>query len=70
MSRKKDEQSALLSSLPSVDEILKSPEGSAWLRSFPRAIVLRLSGRSSPGKGKRYVTEKSLKALRQRFSRT
>jgi L-seryl-tRNA(Ser) seleniumtransferase len=41
MSRKKDEQSALLSSLPSVDEILKCPEGSAWLRSFPRAIVLQ-----------------------------
>ncbi len=41
MSKKKDEQSTLLSRLPSVDEILKGPEGSAWLRSFPRAIVLQ-----------------------------
>ena len=41
MRKKKDEHSALLSRLPSVDEILKGPEGSAWLRSFPRAIVIQ-----------------------------
>ena len=41
MRKKKNEQSALLSGLPSVDEVLKGPEGSAWLRSFPRAIVLQ-----------------------------
>jgi len=41
MRKKKDEQSTLLSRLPSVDEILKGPEGVAWLQSFPRAIVLQ-----------------------------
>jgi len=37
MTKKKDERS----SLPSVDEILKSPEGAAWLVSFPRSVVLQ-----------------------------
>ncbi|HYQ47426.1 MAG TPA: L-seryl-tRNA(Sec) selenium transferase, partial [Thermodesulfovibrionales bacterium] len=37
MTKKKDDRS----SLPSVDEILKGPEGAAWLASFPRSIVLQ-----------------------------
>lgn len=37
MKKKKDERS----SLPSVDEILKGPEGAAWLASFPRSVVLQ-----------------------------
>ena len=41
MKPKKNEQSALLSALPSVDEILKSKEGAAWLASFPRSVVLQ-----------------------------
>jgi L-seryl-tRNA(Ser) seleniumtransferase len=41
MKPKKNGQSALLSSLPSVDEILKSREGEAWLASFPRSVVLQ-----------------------------
>jgi L-seryl-tRNA(Ser) seleniumtransferase len=41
MKPKKNEQSALLSALPSVDEILKSREGAAWLALFPRSVVLQ-----------------------------
>lgn len=31
----------LLSTLPSVDELLKSPEGTAWLNGFQRSIVVQ-----------------------------
>ncbi|MDA8103824.1 MAG: L-seryl-tRNA(Sec) selenium transferase [Nitrospiraceae bacterium] len=33
-------QKALLSGLPSVDEVLKSPDGRRWISQFPRKIVL------------------------------
>ncbi|NTU41502.1 MAG: L-seryl-tRNA(Sec) selenium transferase [Nitrospirales bacterium] len=35
------EKKALLSSLPSVDEVLKSPEGIQWLEAYPRRYVLQ-----------------------------
>lgn len=35
------EKTALLSALPSVDELLKGPDGSQWLASFPRAVVVQ-----------------------------
>lgn len=41
MKPKKNDRSARLSALPSVDEILKSKEGAAWLASFPRSVVLQ-----------------------------
>ncbi|MBI5848585.1 MAG: L-seryl-tRNA(Sec) selenium transferase [Nitrospirae bacterium] len=41
MKNNKGETAALLSALPSVDELLKSPEGSRWLESFPRTIVVQ-----------------------------
>jgi L-seryl-tRNA(Ser) seleniumtransferase len=41
MKNNKNEQTALLSALPSVDEILKSREGTEWLASFSRAVVLQ-----------------------------
>lgn len=37
----KSVETSLLSALPSVDEILKGPDGSQWLASFPRAIVVQ-----------------------------
>ncbi|MDP2157089.1 MAG: L-seryl-tRNA(Sec) selenium transferase [Nitrospirota bacterium] len=41
MKTKKSVKTSLLSALPSVDEILKSPDGCQWLSSFPRAIVVQ-----------------------------
>lgn len=35
------EQKKLLAALPSVDEILKSPEGERWLGRYPRRVVLQ-----------------------------
>ncbi|MFA5354505.1 MAG: L-seryl-tRNA(Sec) selenium transferase, partial [Thermodesulfovibrionales bacterium] len=35
------EKKAILSSLPSVDELLKSPEGIQWLAAYPRRYVLQ-----------------------------
>jgi len=37
----KDEKTSLLSELPSVDELLKGPDGMQWLASFPRTIVVQ-----------------------------
>ena len=37
----KSVETSLLSALPSVDELLKGPDGSQWLASFPRAIVVQ-----------------------------
>lgn len=36
-----DEKQKSLSGIPSVDELLKSPEGAHWLAAFPRKIVLQ-----------------------------
>jgi len=36
-----DEKTSLLSELPSVDELLKGPDGMQWLASFPRTIVVQ-----------------------------
>lgn len=36
----RSEKKRLLSGLPSVDELLKSPEGIQWISGFPRKIVL------------------------------
>jgi L-seryl-tRNA(Ser) seleniumtransferase len=36
-----NEKQKVLSRIPSVDELLKSPEGARWLSSFPRKIVIR-----------------------------
>lgn len=41
MKIKKSVKTSLLSALPSVDEILKGPDGCQWLASFPRAIVVQ-----------------------------
>ncbi len=41
MKKKKDAPSSPLAALPSVDEILKSREGAAWLAAFPRYVVLQ-----------------------------
>lgn len=35
------EQKKLLAALPSVDEVLKSPEGALWLERYPRRMVLQ-----------------------------
>ncbi|MFI5295042.1 MAG: L-seryl-tRNA(Sec) selenium transferase [Thermodesulfovibrionales bacterium] len=35
------EKNRLLSTLPSVDEVLKSPDGREWLGQFPRKIILK-----------------------------
>jgi len=35
------EQKKLLAALPSVDEVLKSPEGAGWLKRYPRRMVLQ-----------------------------
>ncbi len=52
MSNRQPSSQSLLSSLPSVDEILKGRDGGQWLSLFPRTIVLQaireiLSGRRS-----------------------
>jgi len=39
--RNKSEKATLLTALPSVDELLKGADGSQWLASFPRAIVVQ-----------------------------
>ena len=36
-----DEKQKLLKELPSVDEILKSPEGIKWCETYPRRFVLK-----------------------------
>ncbi len=41
MKQSKSEKATLLSALPSVDELLKSPDSSQWLASFPRTIVVQ-----------------------------
>ncbi len=41
MKKNKDEKAALLSVLPSVDELLKGPDGCQWLASFPRTLVVQ-----------------------------
>ena len=41
MKQRKSEKAALLSALPSVDEILKGPDSSQWLVSFPRSVVVQ-----------------------------
>lgn len=41
MKKNKNEKTALLSALPSVDELLKGPYGSQWLASFPRTVVVQ-----------------------------
>jgi L-seryl-tRNA(Ser) seleniumtransferase len=38
---KKSEKTTLLTALPSVDELLKGPDGSQWLVSFPRTVVVQ-----------------------------
>lgn len=35
------DQNKLLGALPSVDEVLKSPEGASWLERFPRRMVVQ-----------------------------
>ena len=35
------EKQKLLQELPSVDEILKSPEGTRWCSAYPRRFVLK-----------------------------
>ncbi|HYQ48612.1 MAG TPA: L-seryl-tRNA(Sec) selenium transferase, partial [Thermodesulfovibrionales bacterium] len=49
----KKRQSSPLSSLPSVDEILKSRDGAAWLASFPRSVVLQAVRETIAGERKR-----------------
>jgi L-seryl-tRNA(Ser) seleniumtransferase len=39
LKKQTDEKQKILSGIPSVDEILKSPEGAQWLSAFPRKIV-------------------------------
>ncbi len=41
MKTKKSINTSRLSELPSVDELLKGPDGSQWVKSFPRAIVVQ-----------------------------
>ncbi len=41
MKPKKGSKTSLLSELPSVDELLKGPDGMQWLASFPRPIVVQ-----------------------------
>jgi len=41
LNREASEKEKLLSNLPSVDEVLKSPEGMGWLSRFKRRIVLQ-----------------------------
>lgn len=41
MKVKGSKKQKLLTTLPSVDELLRSPEGNRWLFSFPRKIVLQ-----------------------------
>jgi hypothetical protein len=36
-----NEKQKVLSRIPSVDELLKSPEGARWLSAFPRKIVIQ-----------------------------
>ena len=53
MKKKKDEQSSFLAALPSVDEILKSREGAAWLASFPRSVILQAVRETIAGERKK-----------------
>jgi L-seryl-tRNA(Ser) seleniumtransferase len=41
LKRQPDEKQKSLSRIPSVDELLKSPEGTQWLSAFPRKIVIQ-----------------------------
>ena len=41
MKKNTDEKQKSLSEIPSVDELLKSPQGTQWLCAFPRKIVIQ-----------------------------
>lgn len=41
MKNNKSDKATLLSALPSVDELLKGPDGSQWLASFSRTVVVQ-----------------------------
>ncbi len=41
MKKNPDEKQKSLSEIPSVDELLKSPQGAQWLCAFPRKIVIQ-----------------------------